>query len=188
MIKHVAFTTALMACLGFTTAAHADSSAYANTYEVATTGITVPALPTDMACLEVTAGAVTVVDIKVNGHAAVGVTTSVQVLKRSAHNTGGAPTAFTPTPRRTGMPASTAVLQGYTAVPTPLGALVGLVDEEDALIVAAASTTGGNPAHFDFKEGSALTISGTEAICVSAPATSSSFAGASLEVTFRLQQ
>lgn len=168
--------------------AKADPMPNARTYDVATAGITVPALPTDLACLEVTSGSVQIVDITVNGHAAVSVTASVQVVKRSTLNTGGAPTAFTPVPRKTGMAASTVVLKAYTVVPTPLGTLVGLVDEEDALIVAAASTTGPAPAHFDFSKGAPLTISGTEAICLTVPATTSGFAGASLEASFRLQQ
>jgi hypothetical protein len=168
--------------------ANADPSPNARTYDVATSGITVPALPTDLACLEVTSGMVQIIDITVNGHAVTSVTASVQVVKRSTRNTGGTPTAFTPVPRMTGMAASTVVLQAYTVVPTPLGTLVGLVDEEDALIVAAASTTGPSPAHFDFSKGAPLTISGTEAICLTVPATTSGFAGATLEASFRLQQ
>jgi hypothetical protein len=168
--------------------AKADPSSYANTYEANISGITVPALPTDLACLEVTSGSVQVIGVIVNGHAAVSVTASVQIIKRSTLNTGGTPTTFTPVPRKTGMAASTVTLKAYTVVPTPLGTLVGIVDEEDALIVAAASTTGGNPARFDFSQGSPLTISGTEAICIAVPSTASGFAGATLEATFKLQQ
>jgi hypothetical protein len=195
MKNHHAFSkVALLAILLTTFAAYAavkakaDPSPYANTYEVATTGITVPALPTDLACLEVTSGTVQVVGIIVNGHAGTSVTASIQVIKRSTLDTGGTPTTFTPVPRKTGMAASTVVLRAYTVVPTPLGTLVGIMDEEDALIVAAASTTGGNPARFDFSQGSPLTISGTEALCLGVPATTSGFAGATLEATFRLQQ
>jgi hypothetical protein len=196
MTRHTMFSKlALLTLLltGFAAAsvmkAKADPSPGANTYDVATTGITVPALPTDLACLEVTSGVVQIIDIKVNGHAATtSVTASVQVIKRSTLNTGGTPTSFVPVPRKTGMAAATAVLKAYTVVPTPLGTTVGLVDEEDALIVTGASTTGGNPAHFVFNQGAPLTISGTEAICIAVPSTASAFAGASLEASFRIQQ
>lgn len=179
----------LLACLALASPALADPSPNASTYQVATAGITVPALPTDLACLELTSGSAQIMSIDVNGHApTTAVTASAQIVKRSTHNTGGTPTAFTPLGRATSTPASTALLQAYTVVPTPLGTLVGLYDEADSLIQPASATTGGAPALFDFTKGSPLIISGTEAICVTVPSTASGFAGATLEVTFRIQQ
>jgi hypothetical protein len=190
MFSKVAFLAGLLTVFSAyaATKAKADPTPNANTYDFTSTGITVPALPTDLACLEVTSGSVQVMDIRVNGHAATAATASVQIIKRSTLNTGGTPTTFTPVPRKTGMAASTVVFRAYTTVPTPLGTLVGIVDEEDALLVPGGSTTGGNPAHFDFRNGAPLTISGTEALCISVPSTGSAFAGATLEASWQIQQ
>jgi hypothetical protein len=187
MLKRIAALT--LAMLGVLSPALADPNPYGYTYSVATAGITVPALPTDMACFEANASYAQIMRVTVNGHAAVAAVASVLLIKRSTVDTGGTPTTFTGVPRYSlGTPAAGANLKAYTVVPTPLGTTVGTIDEEDALIVPGGSSTGGNPARFDFTKGAPLVVYGTEALCIAASSTASSFAGATLEVTIEWQQ
>jgi hypothetical protein len=174
---------AFLAALSFANVALANE--YTPTYSANITGITVPALATDLACFESAVGSThRILRIDVNAHAPVtAVTASVRVELRSTLNTGGTSTLIVSTPLVSGNAATTATVRAYTAPPATTGTIVGVVDEADALLQPAAATTGGNIARFDFTLGQPLTISGaTSAVCLAVPATSG-FIGTVLEAT-----
>lgn len=181
-MKRLLFSALLL----FTTEAKAVDYTILPTYRVATSGITVPALATDLACLEGTAGKqIRIWRIDVNGHApTTAATASAQLHKRSTLNTGGTSTVFAGVPLNSNNAAPTLTFRAYTAVPATTGTEVGQLDEADALIQPSTSTTGGSPAIFEFKTGQPLFLnSATEALCISGSGTTTAFIGGSLEIT-----
>jgi hypothetical protein len=180
---------AFLAALSLATPALAIND-YTPTYSANITGITVPALATDLACFESAAGSThRILRIDVNAHAPVtAVTASVRVELRSTLNTGGTSTVVVAGPYVSTNAASTATVRAYTAPPATTGTVVFVVDEADALLQPSAATTGGNIARFDFTLAQPLTLSGaTAAVCLAVPATSG-FIGSVLEVTFVYSQ
>lgn len=95
-------------------------------------------------CTETTAGAV-----------------GIQLLKRSAANTGGTSTAPTRVPHDSTSAAATATVLAYTANPSGLGALVGLVRATRETWLAPASVASASRNPFTLYNGLPVVLRGT---------------------------
>ena len=132
----------------------------AKTYS-ASNAVTVAASATDIALINGNAtNTVIVTRVIVTGNATTAGSYQVSLIKRSAANSGGTSTSFTPLPHEAadGAAVSSAVLY-YTANPTP-GATVNTVRTE--FIAFGSTTVGGGGVEWDFgKYGKGIVLSGT---------------------------
>lgn len=97
-------------------------------YSTAFTGVASATTPTDLACILGSATKlVHVTRIEFSGTMTLSTAVSLQVIKRSAANTGGTSAALTLVPLDSGNAAATASAVSYTANPSALGAAVGTI-------------------------------------------------------------
>lgn len=97
------------------------------TYSAAITGLVIPASATDVLTIYGSSTkTIIVTHIEVTGTASAKAISDVQIIKRSAANTGGTSTTLTNVPHDSANPAGTATVRAYTANPT-LGTSVGLL-------------------------------------------------------------
>lgn len=89
---------------------------------------------------------------------------AVQLLKRSAANTGGTSTTPTVVPHDSTSPAGTATVRAYTANPSGLGALVGLVRATRETWLAPASVASASRNPFTFYNGLSVVLRGTSEV------------------------
>lgn len=162
------------------------------TYGIAFTGLVAAAGATDIEQICGSASSlVKVTRMRISGRATAAAGMDVQVIKRSAANTGGTINASAPWSGSfvtgfnydTADAAPTALTATWTANPT-LGTQVGVIDSAQVALSVAATTVGGAITNFDFgnRPGKAVTLRGA-AQCLSLNLNAQTFAGNLLDVS-----
>lgn len=162
------------------------------TYGIAFTGLVAAAAATDIAQICGSATTLTkVTRMRISGRATAAAGMDVQIVKRSAANTGGTINASAPWSGTfvTGFAydasdaAGTALTATYTANPT-VGTSVGVIDSAQVALSVAATTVGGPITEFNFgnRPGKAVTLR-TAAQCLSMNLNTTTFAGNLLDVS-----
>lgn len=163
------------------------------TYGIGFTGLVAAAGATDI--MQICGSATSLVKVtrmKVSGRATAAAGMDVQIVKRSAANTGGTINASAPWSGTfvtgfnydTGDSAGTAITATWTANPT-LGTSVGVIDSAQVALSVAATTVGGPITSFDFgnpRVAKAVTLRGA-AQCLSMNLNASTYAGNLLDVS-----
>lgn len=114
---------------------------FVRTYKYSSIGNVPVATATDLFTISGAAGkTIRITKIVVGGeNSSAAAQRGVQIIRRSAANTGGASTAPTPLARDTNNAAATATLALYTANPAGLGTAVGTIDSCRLLLNAAGT-------------------------------------------------
>jgi hypothetical protein len=162
------------------------------TYGIAFTGLVAAAAATDI--MQICGSATTTVKVtrmRVSGRATAAAGMDVQIIKRSAANTGGTINASAPWSGSfvTGFAydasdaAGTALTATWTANPT-VGTAVGTIDSAQVALSVAATTVGGAVTNFDFgnRPAKAVTLRGA-AQCLSMNLNAATYAGNLLDVS-----
>lgn len=162
------------------------------TYGIAFTGLVAPAAATDIA--QICGSATTLVKVtrfRISGRATAAAGMDVQIVKRSAANTGGTINASAPWSGSfvtgfaydTNFTAGTALTATWTANPT-LGTSIGVIDSAQVGLSVAATTLGGPVTEFNFgnRPSGAVALRGA-AQCLSMNLNASTYAGNLLDVS-----
>jgi hypothetical protein len=162
------------------------------TYGIAFTGLVAAAAATDIAQICGSATTLTkVTRMKISGRATAAAGMDVQIIKRSAANTGGTINASAPWSGSfvTGFAydandvAGTALTATWTANPT-VGTSVGVIDTAQVALSVAATTVGGAVTEFNFGNRPAKAVMlRTAAQCLSMNLNASTYAGNLLDVS-----
>lgn len=123
----------------------------ANVYSAGIIGLVPAASATDIFTITGSATrTVRVTEIWLQGTITTAGAVVAQLVKRSAANTGGTSTAPTRVPHDSANPAATATVLAYTANPSGLGALVGIVRPTREMVLAPASVSSAPRLPFNF--------------------------------------
>ncbi|HEX3640111.1 MAG TPA: hypothetical protein VHV10_02350 [Ktedonobacteraceae bacterium] len=137
------------------------------TYIASITGLVVAASATDIFTVTPGSAPVRITRLRISGtKTTAGADVDIQLIKRSAADTGGTSTAPTKVAYDSADTASTAAIAAYTVNPTGLGTAIGTLTVDSVFVGLATAQTGILDHRFGDRPAKAVVLRGTETLAV----------------------
>ncbi|SRR6266699_989119 len=137
------------------------------TYIASITGLVVAASATDIFTITPGSAPVRIIRARVSGiKTTAGADVDIQLIKRSAADTGGTATNPTKVAYDSADPASTATINAYTANPTGLGAAIGTLTVDSLFVGLSTVATSILDLAFGNRPAKAIVLRGTETFAI----------------------